>query len=358
MNLNTKDWKEFVLEKLFTIKKGKRLTAEDQEDGNNNYIGAIDSNNGIANHIAQSPIHQGNTISLSYNGSVGEAFYQKDPYWATDDVNALYSKYDGFNEPIGLFFATVLRQEKYKFSYGRKWTLDNMKRTVVKLPIKHNEDGTPLIDTSKKYSGDGYVPDWEWMEFYVKSLHHKPLTTQNKSGIVPSLNIQEWKEFKVSDVLQCDSTKLSIKDDLSEGRIPFISRSAENNGCDGYVEVDLEQITKCNCLTIGAEGVYSFYQPVDFATGNKVYQLRNEHMNPYIGLFLSTILNAEDYRYSYGRARILSKLKDEIIKLPIVHNEDGTPFIDRTYRYSNQGYIPDWQWMADYIKSLPYGDRI
>ena len=77
MNLNTTDWKEFVLERLFVIKKGKRLTSAEQEDGCNNYIGAIDSNNGIANHIAQAPIHKGNTISLSYNGSVGEAFYQK-----------------------------------------------------------------------------------------------------------------------------------------------------------------------------------------------------------------------------------------------------------------------------------------
>ena len=39
MNLNIKEWKEFVLGKLFIIKKGKRLTAAEQEDGENNYIG-------------------------------------------------------------------------------------------------------------------------------------------------------------------------------------------------------------------------------------------------------------------------------------------------------------------------------
>ena len=48
MNLNTSDWKRFNLGRLFDIRKGKRLTAEDQEDGNNLYIGAIDSNNGVA----------------------------------------------------------------------------------------------------------------------------------------------------------------------------------------------------------------------------------------------------------------------------------------------------------------------
>ncbi len=76
MNLNVTDWKRFCLGRLFDIRKGKRLTSEDQEDGDYLYIGAIDSNNGVANHIGQNPIHKGNTISLSYNGSVGEAFYQ------------------------------------------------------------------------------------------------------------------------------------------------------------------------------------------------------------------------------------------------------------------------------------------
>ena len=181
MNLNPNDWKRFYLGLLFDIKKGKRLTAEDQEAGCNIYIGAIDSNNGVANHIGQKPIHEGNTISLSYNGSVGEAFYQADPYWATDDVNALYSKYEGFNEFIGLFMVATIRQEKYRFSYGRKWTLENMNNTDICLPIKYNSDGTPYIDSNNFFSDEGYVPDWQFMENYIKSLHYKPLTTKNKT---------------------------------------------------------------------------------------------------------------------------------------------------------------------------------
>lgn len=85
--INTSAWKWFRLggdDGLFDIRKGQRLTSEDQTDGNTPYIGAIDSNNGVSNLIGQSPIHEGNTISLSYNGSVGEAFYQPLPNWATD----------------------------------------------------------------------------------------------------------------------------------------------------------------------------------------------------------------------------------------------------------------------------------
>ena len=156
--INTSAWKWFRLggdDGLFDIRKGQRLTSEDQTDGNTPYIGAIDSNNGVSNLIGQSPIHEGNTISLSYNGSVGEAFYQPLPYWATDDVNALYLRSeDGTLCPAtGLFVCSVLKHDRYRYSYGRKWTLDNMNDTKIKLPA------TP----------DG-KPDWQWMESYIKSL--------------------------------------------------------------------------------------------------------------------------------------------------------------------------------------------
>lgn len=166
------------------------------------------------------------------------------------------------------------------------------------------------------------------------------------------LNVQDWKEFAVGRILSCNTTVLSIKDILDDGNIPFVSRTAENNGIDGYVSVEQSAITKGNCLTVGAEGIYSFYQQKDFATGNKVYTLRNDDINIYHYMFIATILNKEDYKYSYGRARIKSKLEEEIIKLPIKYNNNNTPVIDENRTYSDEGYIPDWQFMEDYIKSL------
>lgn len=157
-DLSVNDWAWFKLggdDGLFDIRKGKRLTSEEQTKGNTPYIGAIDSNNGVSNLIGQAPIHMGNTISLSYNGSVGEAFYQPVPYWATDDVNALYLRpeYGMLNPATGLFICTVLKHDRYRYSYGRKWTLENMEDTKVKLPA----------------TADG-KPDWQWMENYIKSL--------------------------------------------------------------------------------------------------------------------------------------------------------------------------------------------
>ncbi len=153
--LGVETWKDFCLGDYFEIKKGKRLTSDEQTEGSTPYIGAIDSNNGIANYIGQDAIHAGNTISLSYNGSVGEAFYQPKPFWATDDVNVLYFREENgvaFNKYIALFVCAVLRQEKYRYSYGRKWVLESMKSTVIKLPEKSGK------------------PNWSYMEDYIKSL--------------------------------------------------------------------------------------------------------------------------------------------------------------------------------------------
>lgn len=364
MNLNLHTWKEFEMERLFDIKKGKRLTAADQEEGDTNYIGAIDSNNGIANHIGQKPIHSANTISLSYNGSVGEAFYQSEPYWATDDVNALYSYYEQFNKYIGLFMVAVIRQEKYKFSYGRKWTLDNMNKTKINLPIQHNSDGTLFIDADKKYSDDGYVPDWQFMEDYMKSLHHKPLTTKNTVGNALALKVDEWEEFRVDDLFSVQLSKGDIKlNDMLIGDVPLVSSGETNNGVVGYIDSAGDgkaEIFSKNKITVDMFGNVYYQEENFYAVSHGRVNILEPvfDMTKYIGLFIVSIINKEKFKYSYGRAVYSNVLCNVIIKLPIQHNADGTTYIDPDCTYSEEGYVPDWKFMEDYIKSLPYGDRL
>lgn len=150
--INPTDWHEFPLSFLFTIKKGKRLTKEEFIEGNTPFIGAIDSNNGYREFIGQEPIHSENTITVNYNGSVAEAFYQSSPFWASDDVNVLYPKFK-MNQYNALFITSIIKLEKFRFNYGRKWNLDRMNISKIKLPI------------DKKGN-----PDYEFMETYIKSL--------------------------------------------------------------------------------------------------------------------------------------------------------------------------------------------
>ena len=117
-------------------------------------MGAISDNNGIREKIETDYYWNPNCITVNYNGSVGEAFYQDKPFWASDDVNVLYAKeWWKMNKYNALFIVTVIKANKYRFSYGRKWTLEKMKESLIKLPSK--TDGTP---------------DFEFMEKYISSL--------------------------------------------------------------------------------------------------------------------------------------------------------------------------------------------
>jgi hypothetical protein len=146
-------WRGFRLDALFDIKKGRRLTKNQMKEGDTPFIGAIDSNNGHRQHVDVSPDHTGNTITVNYNGNgVAEAFYQSAPYFASDDVNILYPKFD-LNPYRAMFLCALIRQEKFRYNYGRKWHLDRMNETVVRIPVTSANE-----------------PDWSFMEGYIKSL--------------------------------------------------------------------------------------------------------------------------------------------------------------------------------------------
>ncbi len=71
---------------------------------------------------------------MSYNGSIGNAFYHEDEFWASDDINVLYLK-SPLNKYIACFLITLIEKEKYRFSYGNKWDSITMKSSKMKLPI-------------------------------------------------------------------------------------------------------------------------------------------------------------------------------------------------------------------------------
>ena len=350
MNLNISEWKEYRLGDLFEIKKGKRLTSEDQTEGTTPYIGAIDSNNGVSNYIGQAPIHEGNTISLSYNGSVGQAFYQPIPFWATDDVNVLYfrDKTISFNRNMALFICTILKQEQYRYCYGRKWVLDSMNETMVKLPTK------------------GDKPDWSYMEKYISSLKSQAVTSTKKVGDI-SFDYKKWESFSFGRLITEENiykakayskTELVTSDAWKEGFIHFVSRTEENNSIDCYaMKSDFSDIEEGNAITVGDTTSTIAYQSEPFVNGDHIIVIRADWLNKYTGMFIVSLLRKERYRYSYGRAYLMDSIKNTKLHLP-VKKRDGKPIIDDSHTFSDEGYLPDWEWMETYIKSLPYSDRI
>ena len=233
-----------------------------------------------------------------------------------------------------------------------------MNTTIIRLPTQRNEDGTICIDASKKYSDDGYVPDWQWMEAYIKNLHYEPLTTTNSKRNFSRFNIDKWKEFNLIDLFQISIAKSADIGNLEEGNMPFVGRTDINNGIQGFVEPI--HITRGRCITISMVGTnVALYQERDFQASQNIAILRNNDISLYASLFICSMINFEmNLKYSYGRTVGKKNIENMILKLPTLHNSDGALILDKTCQYSKKGYVPDWQWMENYIKSLPYGDRI
>lgn len=341
--MDTINWNWFLYSELFDIRKGKRLTKADMTNGNIPYIGATDSNNGITAYISNNEhLHKPCTISVSYNGSIAEAYYQTKPYWATDDVNVLYPKFH-MNKYIAMFLVTLINKEKYRFNYGRKWDKDSMLSSKIKLPTTNNNS-----------------PDWNWIERYVKerllpSLPHrarmvwqKEYCTQPLQQATIHLSDREWKKIKLSEVFIIKLTKGDIKSNRTDnGSIPLISSSETNNGLVKCITKEgdgLAETFPSNTITLDMF-CHAYYQPIDyFAVGHGRVNILipTFPLNKYIGIFITTIIGIETYRFSYGRAVYSNVAEELVIRLPVVPNS----------------HTPDWQFMEDYIKSLPYSRNI
>lgn len=347
MNLNDVIWKEFQLEKLFDIKAGIYYYPENYGKGETAYVSASNTNNGIKQRIDLEPDFKGNCI---ITGKVGcTAFYQYEDFCATSDVNIFTPNKFQMNEDIGLFFVTIINfSENYKWNYGRQCRVRDSKKIVISLPTV-NKEGVPIIDKENTYSDEGYLPDFEFMQNYIKSLKGSPIKTKNnQKNIIPIFD-KEWGEFKLGDLFtKIYKGKPHVKSDLyltkssASDSINFVSRTDVNNGCDAYIrDINVKSIEPGNAIIIGDTTATVFYQNQQFVTGDHIVVCRADWLNKYTGLFIKTIMDKEKYKYSYGRSYKMELIKKTVIKLP--------------KKYDCQ---PDWELIEDYVKSLPFGDIV
>lgn len=151
--LDTRSWKEYLYSELFEIKRGDSVYLIDCETGDIPYASASAQNNGISAHINRKN-RDGNCIVVNYDGSIGDAFYQPGPFFASEKVVTLTLKHHPLNKYIAMFLITLIKAERYRFSYGSKWTVNRrMPNSVMRLPAK--ADGSP---------------DFTCMEQYIRSL--------------------------------------------------------------------------------------------------------------------------------------------------------------------------------------------
>ncbi|MGN1432884.1 MAG: restriction endonuclease subunit S [Ruminococcus sp.] len=343
MNLNVESWKEFCLGDLFSeIYKAEAHVKGELEcynvpsDNTIRFISRTEMNNGCDCYVLNndlSGIEKANAITIG--DTTATCFYQGEDFVCGDHM--VICRADWINLHTALYIISMLKQEKYKYSYGRAFKMELISNTVLKLPA--TADNTP---------------DWDYMERYIKSLNHKPLTTANQEGSSSlTLGVESWKPFKVNDIFKLYNGKGITKEEIeyNQGDFIVVQSGEENNGCIGKIDKDYcnkmgYTYTEEPCLTVARTGSagYVSYQPLGCVVGDsaKILTLKDDHhKNHSVFLFLKTVLMANRYKYTYGRKVTEDKYLSEVIMLPATTDNK-----------------PDFCFMENYMKSLPYGDRI
>ncbi len=341
MKIDMSGWKEFTVNELFTIINGKGITTEEIENnpgdfeavqsgkGNNGVIGLIDK--GYCRDMNYSYCEK-SCLTVARSGTSGFVSFHENGCVAGDSAKILLLK-DRQSFQAYMFLHTLLSANRFKYTYGRKVTESLYGNTIVKLPV----------------TTDG-VPDWQWIESYIDSLHSKPLATENVAGKVASpFYAEDWHEYRIDDLFDSIYKVISYDDDVLEQRtshdadaIPYVTRTDIDNCVKALVSSEgLSNVESGNAIVIGDTTSTISYQPRPFVAGEHIIAARADWLNEYTGLFITCVLRQERYRYSYGRAYNLDLIRNTKIRLP-----------------ATTGGAPDWQRMENYIKSLPYGDAI
>lgn len=327
--METKNWKWFKYDEVFIIKKGKRLTIADQENGNIPYISSSAINNGVDNYIRNGHTDE-NCISIACYGSIGETFYHKGKVWISDNANVIYLKNKTLNSYIAMFVISILEKEKYRFSYGVTGKKERLNSLKIKLPI--NDKCTPDWQFIENYVKEGLIPK---LPTKAKSVWQKQFDKTPLSNKKLELKVEEWKWFELKKIFTVERGTRLTKPDREIGKIPLITAGRENEGVAEYIS-NQDQIRYQNAITIDMFG-FSCYRGYVFCCDDNVLVLSNEKMTNYSGIFISSIINKDDYKCAYGRQYRQKTLANHKILLPATPT--GTP---------------DWQFMENYIKSLPY----
>jgi len=282
------------------------------------FISRTSNNNGmvtrikIIDDIEPMPAY---AITVALGGSVLSSFFQKEKFYTSFHIACLYPKQE-LSEIEMIFYCKVIEENKYRYNYGRQ-----ANKTLRNLYIPAIEDIPTYL---KKYKT-------------VIPFEKNPIT--KKSNKFSNI---EWKAFPINELFEVKyGVNLELYNlKLDKTGIPFVSRTANNNGISAYVE-EIEGINPNPANTISVSGGGSvlecFLQEKPYYSGRDLYYLKPKFdSNKYHLLFIATVLEKEKYRFNYGRQanKTLSSLK---IHLPIKVNN-----------------VIDWNYMEQFIKSLDY----
>ena len=150
------------------------------------------------------------------------------------------------------------------------------------------------------------------------------------------LHDREWKEFYLRDIFPdiLRGKRLKTADHI-QGSVPYVSSSAINNGVDAFIGNNGKVRKFEECLTLANSGSVgkTFYHSYEFIASDHVTSLKSDKLNKYSYLFIATIVQRLEGKYSFNREINDVRINKEKIVLPVDESSN-----------------PDYAFMEHYIK--------
>ncbi len=307
---------------LFDVKYGVNLELincdESDDEDAINFVARTSQNNGVVAKVKRIPgiePQPAGSLTVATGGSVMSAFVQTKPYYSGRDLYVLTPKKEmTFNEKM--FYAMCIKHNAYRYSYGRQ----------ANKTLKYLE-----------------IPDSIPTKYRDFTIDYSVLKTESKNREIYKLDTNNWQYIELSQLFEVTGTKTTSLEQLElygKGNYPYITTQSTNNAEAGRYNYYTED---GNVLVIdSAVRGFCSYQENKFSASDHVEKLIPKiYLNKYIGLFLATIINKENFKYSYGRKFNQEKIKKTKIKVPV-----------------NEKNIIDLIYIEKYMKGLPYSEKI
>lgn len=330
----------FPVTDFFEIKKGKRLTKANMVPGDIPFVGSSATNNGITAYIGNDThLHEPGTITVSYNGSVGEVFLQDERFWASDDVNVWYPKQKMTIE-VKLYFMAAIKKLSAKYSYTNKWTIDKMRSELVELPV--DSDGKPNFNCMQEriseleqeriseldaYLAASGLDDYELTDEDKEILSLSPESASDEAG-ASEADCEDgqvrFKKFALGTLFTSSTGDVDLqqKDINGKGEF-FINSGVENRGIKGRTDRPA-RVFPANTITVDFWG-NAYYRDYEYkmATHNHVFSLTGDVIrNRLAGMYIVGILSKLPKLFSYNNMATWNKLKGIEVSLPVTLNGD------------------------------------
>ncbi|PAB52517.1 restriction endonuclease subunit M [Lactobacillus johnsonii] len=337
------EFKYFKLGDLFKIEKVTGFNKNElrnNANGKYDYVTRTSLNNGVESITDKVPNripNEPHTFSLGLLQMT--FFYRERPWYAGQFIRKITPKFKN-SDLVNLYMLTCLRKISRILLGVLVRDVDNTFNNIsIKLPIdtktneldfKYMEDRVKALEQDRVKALANYLTvtgldDYELTDNDKKVLSYKP----------------KFKDYKIWDIFKVVNTHSILKSQvakLSEGNTPYLTAAEGNNAVFSYINCPKEWIDEGNCVFIGGKTMVVTYQEKDFCSNDShnlaLYFKQDEYRKPLIQqYFVGAIRKALSQKYSWGDSISKSKIKKDIISLPI----------------DKKGEI-DFQYMENYIK--------